>query len=198
MALALVAFPALASAGCPDQPTSKIFSIFGDNQYYSEVPNGDFDGSTYGWMLDNAKTEGTDSLTRRNAPYLTQDGKSLKLDRQSYAVSPPICVSERHPSFRFFARKKGRGNGDLSVRLLYTTTGGDMNLVRVGTLDSDAYDAWGLSPSLPLWSALPLQGQETAQIRLVFDYGYLDNGAPESGVRNQWRIDEVYVDPYRR
>ena len=199
MALAFVAFPALASADCPDQPTAQIFSIFGDNQDYTLVPNGDFDTSATGWSLNNAKLEGAGSLKRKDAPYLTKDGKSLRMDTQSYAVSPPVCVSERHPSFRFFARSNGKGNGDLSVRLLFTTSGGDQNLIKVGNLDYDSYDdQWALSPMLPLWSALPLSSGETAQVRLVFDFGFLDNGAKEPGAKGQWRIDEVYVDPYRR
>ena len=200
-ALAFVAFPGFASAAdCPSQPSSPIFSIYGDLENYSLVPNGDFDYSTTGWTFEKAKAEGGDSLKRKNAPHLKsdKDAKSLKLDKQGYAISPPVCVSILHPSFRFFAFKKGGGAGDLDVSLLYTTSDGDQSVVPVDDLDGDAYKSWSLSPSLPLWDALPLGDDETAQVQLVFAYGFLPNGKPEPGVKNQWRIDEVYVDPYRR
>jgi hypothetical protein len=198
-ALAFVAFPAFASAAdCPDEPSSQIFSIYGDDESYSPVPNGDFDFSTAGWTLERAKPNAADSLKLKDAPHLAKDGKSLKMDRQSYAVSPPVCVSVLHPSFRLFAYKKGGGRGDLNVRLLYQTSEGDYSIIPVGSLDSEDYRSWSLTPSLPLWSALPLAEAETAEVRLVFDYGFLPNGDPERGVKNQWRIDEIYVDPYRR
>jgi hypothetical protein len=200
VSLAFVAFPALASADCPDQPSSDIFSVYGDQDDYSLVPGGDFDFSTPGWTLDRAKAEGADSLKRKNAPHLKsdKDAKSLKIDRQGYAVSPSLCVTIRHPSFRFFAFKKGGGAGDLSVRLYYTTSDGQRGVVSVAALDGNSFKTWQLGPSLPLWEALPLQDDETAQVRLIFDYGFLPNGNPEPGVKGQWRIDEVYVDPYRR
>ena len=200
-ALALIAFPAFASAAdCADEPSSQIFSIYGDDENYSLVPGGDFDYSTPGWIFKRAKPDSMDSLKRKNAPHLSRDrdAKSLRMDPQSYAVSPPVCVSIRHPSFRLFAFKKGGGWGDLNVRLLYQTSDGDYSIIPVGSLDGEDYRSWSLSPSLPLWSALPLAEDETAQVRLVFDYGFLPTGDPEPGVKNQWRIDEIYVDPYRR
>ena len=199
MALALVAFPALASAAdCPDEPSSQIFSIYGDDEYYSEVPGGDFDSTTLGWYFKNARPDSMDSLKRKNAPHLTTDGKSLRMDKQSYALSPPVCVSIRHPSFRFWAYKKDGGAGDLNVRLLYTTSDGDYSIIPVGSLDGDGYRNWDLSASMPLWQALPLHPNEIANVRLIFDYGFKSDGSTDSSVRNQWRIDEVYVDPYRR
>lgn len=198
-ALAFAASPALA-AECPDQPSSPIFSMYGDLENYSLVPGADFDYGTSGWYLERAKAEGIDSLKRKNAPHLTsdRDAKSLKIDKQGYAVSPPVCVDIRYPTFRFFAFKKDGGAGDLNVRLYYWTSDGQKGLVPVGSLDSDLFTSWQLAQSHPLWQALPLQGDEVAQVRLVFDYGFLANGDPEPGVRNQWRIDELYVDPYRR
>src|SRR6185503_19913703 len=86
-ALALIAFPAFASAAdCPDPPTSQIFSIYGDEDHYNLVPGGNFDGSTFGWTFDNAKPSAMDSLNHRDAPHPTHDGRSLKLDSPSYAI----------------------------------------------------------------------------------------------------------------
>ena len=197
---AFVALPSIASADCPDDPSLPIFSIYGDLENYSPVPGGNFNLSTPGWTFNRAKPDGADSLKMNNAPHLLsdKDAKSLKIDKQGSAASPSVCVSIRHPSFRFFVFKKGGGAGDLNVSLRYTTSDGQQGLVSVGSLDGDSFKSWDLGPSLPLWKALPLQDDETAQVRLVFDYGSLPNGDPEPGVKNLWRIDEVYIDPYRR
>ena len=201
-ALAFAGLPAVASAAdCPDTPTSQVFSDYGDLLDYSPVDGGDFDSATPGWTFNRAKPDATDALKQKDAPHLESDAgaKSLKIDKQGYAISPPICVSVRHPSFRFFALKKGGGAGDLDVSLRYRTSDGDTDQdVEVGTLDSDSFGSWELAQSLPLWDALPLRRNEIAQVRLVFQFGLQANGDPEPGVKNLWRIDELYVDPYRR
>jgi hypothetical protein len=199
-AFAFAASPALA-ARCPEEPSSQIFSIYGDAEFYSLVDGGDFDYTTPGWSFVRARPEATDALKRTSAPHLVsdKDAKSLKIDKQGTAISAPICVSILHPSFRFFALKKDGGYGDLNVSLRYRTSGGDIDRdVPVGTLDSESFRSWGLAQSLPLWDALPLGRNEIAQVRLVFDYGFKANGDPDPNVRNLWRIDEVYYDPYRR
>ena len=200
-ALAFAGFPAVAAADdCPDTPTTQIFSSYGDLLDYSLVPGGDFDFSTTGWTFHSAKPDLTDALKPSIAPFLpfVKSPKSLKIDKQDTAASPPVCVSVRHPSFRFFAFKKGGGTGNLDVSLDYTTSDGNQGTVPVGDLDSESYRTWSLGPSLPLWEALPLQDGEIAQVRLVFSYGFNPDGTPQPGLKNLWRIDEVYVDPYRR
>jgi hypothetical protein len=199
-AFAFTASPALA-ASCPTEPSTQIFSIYGDLDFYSLVDGGDFDSTTPGWTFNRARPESTDALKRINAPHLgsDKDAKSLKIDKQGTAISAPVCVSILHPSFRFFAFKRDGGYGDLNVTLRYRTSGGDTDRdVPVGSLYSDSFRSWKLAQSLPLWDALPLGRNEIAQVRLVFDYGFKANGAPDPNVRNLWRIDEVYVDPYRR
>ena len=200
-ALAFAGFPAVAAADdCPDTPTSQVFSDYGDFLDYTPVPGGNFDGSTAGWTFHSAKPDLTDALKQSIAPYLPflKSPKSLKVDKQDTAESPPICVSVRHPSFRFFAFKKNAGTGDLNVVLNYTTSYGDSGRIAVGALDNDGYKSWRLSPLLPLAGALPLQDGETAQVRLFFSYGFNPDGTPQPGLKNLWRIDEVYYDPYRR
>ena len=177
---AIAASPALA-ARCPEEPSSQIFSIYGDDDFYSPVAGGDFDFTTPGWSFNRARPDTTDALKLRDAEHLDSDrnAKSLKIDKQGTAISAPFCVSNLHPSFRFFALKKNGGAGDLNVSLRYRTSDGDTDRdVQVGTLDSDSFGSWELSQSLPLWSALPLRRNEVAQVRLVFDYGFLPNGDP--------------------
>lgn len=230
LVLSAVAFPAFASAACPVKPTSQVFEPYGDNGYYSLVPGGDFDLGAPGWTLDRADLESSESFI---PPPLISDlaapePLSLKITRKGRAVSPEVCVSVRHPTFRFFAFSSGGRADDLGVGLRWTDSQGHEHGNRVGSLDADSFEAgWKLSPELPLARALPLKGEETAQVKLVFDLGskykrdeYDGSDARERRhkARSQrfhrghayghaadrwsksgyWLIDQVYVDPYRR
>lgn len=223
--LSAFAFPALASAACPVQPTSQVFAPYGDNENYSLVPGGDFELPTASWALKRAGLETEDSLKPGDAPHLlgrvvrdvngnikdVVDLESLRIDDKGLAVSPAVCVSVRHPTFRFFAFRAGGSSGDLDVRLRWTDDEGEAHDNRVASLDGSSFeDNWQLSPRLPLGRALPLEGEETAQVNLVFDFGAKSRGksspkgkgSPKAKGLDRafghWMIDEVYVDPYRR
>jgi hypothetical protein len=204
-----------------------VFAPYGDNGYYSLVPGGDFDLGAPGWTLEGADLESSGSF--RPPPLISDQlppaPLSLRITKRGLAVSPEVCVSVRHPTFRFFAASSGRRAADLDVGLRWTDAHSEEHSNRVGSLDGDVFaDDWRLSPELPLGRALPLQGEETAQVKLVFDlgskYGRVDDGAGErrhwqrgrrsdrkprahhrsnrrSG-NDSWMIDQVYVDPYRR
>ena len=101
--------------------------------------------------------------------------------------------------------------GDLDVRLRWTDVEGEAHDNRVASLDGDSFeDDWQLSPRLPLGRALPLVGEQTAQVNLVFDFGAKakgksspkGKGSPRAKgldrASGHWMIDELYVDPYRR
>jgi hypothetical protein len=50
-ALAVFIVPAAAQAACQSTPTTKPFSVLGDSQSYSLVPNGGFEAGAGGWSL---------------------------------------------------------------------------------------------------------------------------------------------------
>ena len=225
LVVSAVAFPAFASAACPATPTSQVFAPYGDFENYSPVPGGDFELGTMGWELHRAGAEKEDSLKPESAPHLLGrvvrdvdgnvkdviDLESLRINDKGLAVSPAICVSVRHPTFRFFAFQKGGSVGDLDVRLRWTDDEGEAHDNRVASLDGSSFeDNWQLSPRLPLGRALPLQGEQTAQVNLVFDFSAKANsksspkgkGSPKAKgldrASGYWMIDELYADPYRR
>ena len=199
--LALVAVPNAASAAaCKDTPTSTIFAAYGDFAQYKLFPNGDFDFGAQGWNLDNAVVDSNYSLKHSDAPQLVANGieKSLRLSTQSRAVSSPYCVSDLYPSFRLFAFKRGGGAGNLTIKLSAISLTGKKLVTKVASLSPSSFTKWAPTPIIPLATALPLAIGETAQVRLIFEYGFKADGTADPTVLGPWRIDEVHVDPYRR
>jgi hypothetical protein len=176
-AAALVAFiaPTPASAGvlqagadtCPTLgPVTQHFSRYGDDADYQLVPGGDF-ADDHGWALDGAQT---------------QDG-ALALGRGDSATSPAFCATVDHPTFRFFTRGGGGGDGG-KVELLWTDdTGADRSRL-VGLVGAGR--SW--SPTLPmeLSSVLRLVSGDVTPVRLRI-----------SSFTRNLQVDNVYVDPAR-
>jgi hypothetical protein len=186
-ALVVLAVPAAASAaGCPSTPTTKAFKAFGDNADYSLAPNGAFETGTSGWTLSGA------SVASGNESYKVHgsaDAKSLAINPTGTAVSPALCVSVDHPTFRFFARRTGGTWGNLAVRLRWRDSVGNTNETTVGTIDGGP-GTWQVSPQFKLATALPLwQSGQTLSVQIVFD--------PEN-YGGAFAIDDIYIDPYTR
>jgi hypothetical protein len=196
VALATAVAPSMASAECLEEPVSPLFQAYGDDGDYFQVPGGNFALSTSGWYMERAKLDTRDALKPgSDAPHLVETkSQSLRMDTNSWIVSPPICVDAKRPHFRFFAYKKGGTVGALNARLLYVNgADGKWNVAQVGSLDPSQYTSWELTPQLELAKALPIQADESMQVRFVFDYNN-----EEAGTKGQWFVDELYVDPYRR
>ncbi len=217
--LAFAALPAFATAAAPvaltgtdrcvDGATAPIFQNYGDAADYAIVPGGDFeadDGTGAGWALQGAKPQSAGALRPTDVKHEMRtprdpksqevlDSRSLKMKRKGAAISPSICVSARHPTFRFFAFKPGGEVGNLDVSLRWTDGLGYSHEELVGSLDGSSFATWGIGPVLPLAERLNLTGSDSAQVNLVFDFAKVRNGVKAQG---EWLIDEVYVDPYRR
>jgi hypothetical protein len=185
--IALAGVPAAAQAACPTSATAQAFAAFGDTAQYSSVPNGDFETGTGGWSLTPGAT-----VAAGNEPWYVggaNDHKSLAIPAGGVAMSNSLCVSEDHPTFRFFARRTSGTWGTLNVKLLWKDSSGRTNTTTVASINgSDT--AWHPTDPLALASALPLSGTgQTLQVQLVFD--------PED-FGGAWAIDDVYVDPWNR
>jgi hypothetical protein len=184
-AIAILAVPAVASAACPNTPTTKAFQSFGDSANYSLAPNGAFETGTSGWTLSGASTAtGNESYKVHGAA----DAKSLVINPTGTAVSPAFCVSVDHPTFRFFLRRTSGTWGSLGVRLRWRDTTGHTNDTTVASIDQPG--AWKATQPLKLASTLPLwQSGQTLSVQIVFD--------PED-FGGAFAIDDVYIDPYTR
>lgn len=177
---------------CADQALSRPFLPWLDLAPYAMPRGGSFEGAAAGWTFKRGA-----EIVEGNEPYRVRDDSdsmSLRLPPGSSAISSPICIGLGHPAIRLFAKKNG---GLLAHRRLLTSTlrvdvryedsGGEMRSLPVGVVASGG--TWQPTLSIPvvvnLLTVLP-----NAQTDVFFAF------TPTGGAT--WRIDDLYVDPFRR
>jgi hypothetical protein len=194
LAVALAVAPAAAQAGplvasapdCDEQVLSQPFLPWVDPAHYTLAPDGGFEAGAAGWSLQGGATvvAGNESHYVRAAT----DTRSLKLPAGSTATSGTICVGIEHPTLRIFARNSGSPLSTLRVAVHFEDAGGNTHSLPIG--EFGAGGAWQPSPVMPLAvNLLPLLPGERTPVAFQF--------TPQ-GSGGDWRIDDVYVDPYRR
>ena len=153
---------------------------------YTLMPNGDFESGAGGWSFS-----GGAKIASGNHPF--DDGsRSLVLPSGSSATSAPMCMGLVLPVVRLFSTG-GSLLSYLQVDALYRDASGrrqSVTLLPVGLPSS----SW--TPNLPMLqlggaiNALTLNGL-TSEIQLRF--------TPRGGLfgSGTWRIDDVYVDPWK-
>jgi hypothetical protein len=180
----VAATPASPDASCPGVTSTPLLSALGDSAYYAPVAGGTFEGSTIGWSFNDA------SVVSGNEPWNvfgSSDSHSLSIDARGSATSPPFCVDNTIPSFRFFANSADGGkHSGLNVSARWTLSNGESGQSRVTTLPASSYASWQLSPALPLGSVL--SAGQTVSVQLVFT----------AGKGSAWNIDDVLLDPYAK
>jgi hypothetical protein len=195
LSLAAVAAPAadanvlsLLPGMCAGQTESQPFAQFGDQNEYTLVPGGNFEGAVTPWSLSGGAriAGGNESYNVGGA----DDSASLSLPAGSSATSPFLCTDIYHPSARLFARNTGSPTSRLNVYVTYPTLIGLMTTVKVGTIGADS--SWQPTPvnSLGLnnlLATLNLLGKTEVAFRF----------APADRTGN-WSIDDVYLDPFGR
>jgi hypothetical protein len=182
--MAVLIVPAAAQAACSDAPTTKAFQAFGDSADYSLAPNGAFEAGSGDWSLNGAFVAfGSESY----GVHSRFDSKSLAIAATGSAASPTICVDIARPTFRFFAKRTSGSWAQMNVKLRWTGANGVTNETVVGSIAGGT--AWQPTTSLNLARSLPLGGDDSIEVQLVFD--------PEN-YGGSWAIDDVYVDPYGR
>jgi len=174
-----------AQATCAPTPASPVFASFADTANYSLAPGGDFETGAAGWALSGAQ------VVAGNEPFhvgSAQDTHALAVSPAGLAVSAPFCAGADTPSFRFFAHSLSGRPAPMLVKLRWTQGAGQVGETTVASLN--AYSQWAATPSLPLYSLLPLRGHcQSLSVQLVL--------APANG-GSAWQIDDVYIDPGRR
>jgi hypothetical protein len=185
----LVLVPLIGAAGaraddrspCADRVIEQPFTAWGDLADYFLAPDGDFTAGAAGWDLAGAE------VVEDNEPHWVHGGDTpaaLELDSGASATTPPICVRVDDPTMRFFARSLGGPSGTLSVKVLYTDPDGVGRALTIGTVVSDEADGWTPVAPLPITA-------NTYEMRVAFRF-------TAQGPGSAWRIDDVYVDPYRK
>jgi hypothetical protein len=165
---------------CPGQKLVRPFLPWLDPATYVLVPNGALE-QTSGWRLSGgaAPVAGNEPF-RVNSP---GDARALSLPSGSSATSPPLCVTLLHPTLRFFAANTGSPAAALRVDAVTSVLGLPVT-TPVGLLLAGR--AW--QPTLPLafldHLVAPLGGTVSFRFTPV-------------GQGSGWRIDYLYVDPFK-
>ncbi len=164
---------AALAAECPVQPTLKAFAEFGDENSYYLAPGGAFETLTWARV-------GNVDLTFDSDPFELAPGtRSVRL-HNGESVTASFCVDRTMPHLRFVARRVA---GDLTVEVRTVYAGAVT--IEEGSLDRNEFTAWSPTEFVSLRTGSIPSGQSgtsTVTLRSTGD----------------WRIDNVFVDPYRR
>jgi hypothetical protein len=169
------------SAFCGEGNASAVFAPWGDSASYVPAPDGDFE-SPSGWTLNKHA-----SLSARNSPF-SSGGSSLLLGEKGVAVSPAMCVSTLHPTFRFFAVNGASAESKLEIEILYEGVDGKVKKLKVARLSGG--DSWAPSLIIPLHVNMLAAVSEDGFTAVAFQFK--THGAKDGG----WLIDDVLVDPF--
>jgi len=167
-----------ATASCPTATESQPFTKWRDSNYYSLVPEGNFEGSLSEWKLSGAsKVAGSETYGVTGSV----GGYSLLIPPGASARSPFMCVTEVDRSFRLFVRAQG-SSASLDAEVVYKTASGNVSAT-VATVTANG--TWQPTESLHTGAAKAVTNG-TAQLALRF-----------KGDSGNVRIDDVYLDPRR-
>ena len=193
LALALALVPAAsAQAGllvqsvgpCEDRTLEQPFKRWLDPASYALVAGGTFESASHDWSLSQAsRVMGNETFYVHGAG----DKWSLSLPAGSSATSPSTCVGLGDPTLRLFARNTGSLLSTLKVEVLFEDSTGQVRSLVIGLLAGTG--SW--QPTLPLpvlANLLPLLPNDNTAVAFRF--------TPQ-GIGGSWRIDDVYVDPWR-
>jgi hypothetical protein len=179
--------PLVASAGnCDAQELSQPFMPWADPASYTLAPDGGFEEAGSSWSLSGgaAVVSGNESYNVRNAG----DARSLKLPSGSSATSATMCVGLEHPTLRLFARNTGSPLSALKVEVHFEDAVGNVHSLPIGVVGAGS--SWQpTQPMLVTANLLALLPGEKTPVAFEFT---------PVGLGGNWRIDDVYVDPYRR
>jgi len=168
---------------CPKQELERPFLRWLDPANYVLVRQGTLEGPS-AWTLSRA------SRATGNEPFFVHgrgEQYSLALPAGSTATTPTQCVGLEHPTLRFFARNTGSMLSLLKVEVLFEDKLGLVKALPIGAVAGTS--AW--APTLPMpviANLLPLVPGELTPVRFRFT---------PVGLGAAWRIDDVYVDPFR-
>jgi hypothetical protein len=168
---------------CASETLERPFLRWGDGMSYVLAPDGTVEAGT-GWHGAGAEP------VAGNEPYYVHapgERSSLALPPGTSATTAPMCVGIEHPTLRFFARNAGSPLSTLLVAVRFQDVLGLRHTLPIGALL--AGPDWAPTPPfLVVANLLPLLPGERTPVQFVF--------TPVGP--GDWRIDDVYVDPYRK
>jgi hypothetical protein len=172
-----------SATDCDEQVYEQPFLQWADPANYVLAPSGTFEDGAGSWDLSGgASVNVGDEPFDVHAPGEVQ---GLSLPPGSSATTAPMCVGIEHPTLRLFARNSGFLLSTLKVEVLFEDNSGNVHALPIGLLAAGSQ--W--RPTLPMpivVNLLPLLPGEHTAVAFRF--------TPNGG---NWKIDDVYVDPYR-
>jgi hypothetical protein len=188
LALAGAAQPASASTGCADRALGRPFLPWLDLSYYTLAPNGGLEAGSTGWLLRGGAVvvPGNETFSVR-AP---GDQFSLSLPSGSSATTGTTCVGLLDPTVRLFGMNSGSLLSLLKVEVLYRDASGTSRAFPVAVVPGTG--RW--QPTLPMpFLANLLNPPLVTDGKTDVAFRFTPVGLGTSG----WRIDDVYVDPFK-
>jgi hypothetical protein len=186
-ALTVAAAPALADsratetpARCEGQTFDQHFSGYGDSNYYTLAPGGEFNSPSEGWELSKGA-----QIVQAARPDGT--GGVLNMPSGSVAVSPPECVTLQYPTARVSVRDV-IGSEGVSVAVAYANTKTAEAPKNVGQVHGQQ-SSWTLSTPFNVQPQTAGHGEETREVRFVFT---------ANGKTSDFQLSGLYVDPRMR
>lgn len=170
---------AAAALTCPGQTYVQPFVPWLDPANYVLVQNGSLE-STRGWSL-----AGGAKLVSGNEPWKVSsrtDSRSLALPSGSSATTPTLCITLLHPTLRLFTTNTGSATATLRVEAI-TDVAGLRVTIPIGLLVAGAWQ-----PTTPLAFLTNLTSPVAGTVQFRFT---------PVGSGSGFRIDDVYVDPYK-
>lgn len=166
-----------------DTNSRQIFLPWRDTSYYVLIPGGSFEQS-HGWTLN-----GGARVVPGNEPFYVNgrsDTGSLYLPAGSSATTPPTCFAFADWHMRFFALNSGSRYGTLEVDVIVKSLLGVVSVLDGGRISAGSQ--WSPSPkvSLLLTNVGGLLTTNTISLRFR-----------PIGSNAAFRIDDVYLDPYK-
>jgi hypothetical protein len=179
---AATSFPGLET--CAGQRFEQPFVPWADPASYTLAPGGAFEGGP-GWTLRGARVVSGNEPFRVHA---AGDSRALQMPAGSSATSPWMCVGLLYPTVRTFAVRSGSAFTALRVEVIWAVAGGGTGSATIALLPAST--SWAPTAPFALLGNLPATidpSHAAIQLRL----SVVGSGAT-------WRVDDVYVDPFRK
>lgn len=182
VAFALGAYASSAGAACSYPDAEQVFTPYKDKAYYQLAPDGAFQSGGSGWTLEGGAELVLEPGVRGHGGL--QEETAVSLPFGATVTSPPFCVDETTPNFRFMMRNVGDKGGKIRVTVSYENT---RKAVKAKNSDvhSDDLEEWVPTPSLKLETG----DEEERAARITFT---------SKDPKSEYLVDDVYVDPFAR
>lgn len=192
VAATLVVAPSAQAAGplapaedCAPQDLSQPFLPWSDSSDYTLAPDGGFEEGGSTWSLE----DGASVVSGNESHYVREAGdtNSLKLPAGSSATSDTFCVGIEHPTIRLFVRNTGSAFSALKVKVHFVSANGNAHSLPIGLITGDS--SW--DPTRPIAIHVNNLVDPGEYTPVAFEFTPI-------GSAGNWRIDDFYIDPYRR